>query len=455
MEVLVAILVFIGVPSLIAFFFGYCFGSAATHNTVDELKDANEYAFELHGVLLRKVSTATSALDAVELAIEDARQRLREIDQGEDDPEAAPAGTTVKRLKDCVQLRQVMALLICCLMGSAADADHTVAIRATITENRQQCDQGRCWFAPVTYINHGNGVILGPNASGDHLVATAAHVVQAEDPGRQQAATVEVAFGHQWFPARVLRAELNSGIDLAILGVRLPEMTDNVLPGITSAGRQVYFAGYQPGRGWKSRTGQVSHDPRFLSLSEPIVDGESGAPVWDKQTGRLVGIASACTANKMTWMTSASVICEWLPNWAAFIRDNGPREPSCAAPNTREPTPLVPSDRSRPQGPPGPPGPVGPQGPVGPRGEPGPAGPPGETNDYLVQSLRNQVDRLSGRLTQAELANKALRYEVSQLQANATRQAPIDYDQLAGEVQKRLPPVPAFFEIQPLAKEPP
>lgn len=437
MEVLFAILVFIGVPSLIAFFFGYCFGSAATHDTVDELKDANEYAFELHGVLLRKVSAATSALDAVESAIEDARQRLREIDQGEDDPEAAPAGTTVKRLKDCVQLRQVMALLICCLMGSAAAAE-IVPIQATVTENQQKCDGLRCWFEPVQVTNRGNGVVLGQNADGDHLVATAAHVVQAENPARQESQQVTVRHRNSWIPATVVRAENREGVDLALLVCRLSEPVDDVRLAEAVPGDEVYFSGWRSDRGWLRRYGRVQ-SPGWVTLAEPIADGESGAPVWDRR-GRLLGIAKGYSPDGTTRMTSASVIREWLPRWTASVEGS----PSCAAPAS-VPVPRV-LDRSCPPGPPGPQGPIGPQ---------GPAGPPGETNDYLVQSLRNQVDRLSSRLSQTELANKGLQYELAKLQAESKRQVPIDYDQLAGEVQKRLPPVPAFVEIQPLAKEPP
>lgn len=446
MEACIGLGLLVGIPTLIAFGAGYVFGSCAADEKVALLEGSNRRAFEAHLKTGASLNIASEALHAIELAIADAREQLREVDDGPPDMFVTGPGDKLMRRKDCVQPRPVMALLICCLMGSAADAE-IVPIQATVTENQQKCDGVRCWFEPVQVTNRGNGVLLGQNVDGDTLVATAAHVVQAETPARQQAQQVTLWHRNSWIPATVVRAENREGVDLALLVCRLPESVEDVRLAEAVPGDEVSFSGWRPDRGWLRRYGRVQ-SAGWVTLAEPIADGESGAPVWDRR-GRLLGIAKGHSPDGTTRMTSSSVIREWLPRWTASVEGS----PSCAAPAT-VPAPRV-LDRSCPPGPPGPAGPIGPQGPAGPRGEQGPAGPPGESNDYLVQSLRNQVDRLSGRLTQAELANKALRYEVSQLQAYATRQAPIDYDQLAGEVQKRLPPVPAFFEIQPLAKEPP
>lgn len=475
MEVIVAIFVLWGIPCLICFGLGWIWGASTPSDGVAlaEAEQRNADLWERHRRASRKLHVARGIIDTLEDAIEDARLQMDACDRPEDeDPEdvepddddeiadvdrlavASEAlrkvGLSAREASEALSKRQtapvVLALLLSCLAG-AAQADEIVAIHATVTENQQKCNPWKCWFEPVTNLNRGNGVVLGENASGDYLVATAAHVVQAENPARQISAQVQVFQAGVWHPATVVRAENREGVDLALLTCRLSRPTPTVRLAEGSPGQDVYFSGWLPDRGWKRRYGRVQ-SPGWAMIPERVESGESGAPVWDRG-GRLLGIAKGYGADGTTRMTPSSVIREWLPRWTASTEGIA----SCAAPAPSTPVPLVPIPEPSAialSGPPGPAGPVGPTGPQGPAGPPGEPGPPGNSNDYLVRSLRDQVDRLSSRLSQTELANKGLQYELSKLQAESKRQVPVDYDKLAQEVERRLPPVPAFVEIEPL-----
>lgn len=354
--------------------------------------------------------------------------------------------------------------------GEAGSMTGVVAVQVTSTESVQRCNGVSCWFEKVETIDRGNGVILGKTEGNYSLIATAGHVVQGDVTSRVRGKVIQVGYNGQWHEATVVRSENDSQIDLAILQAMLPDDIGHVKMIDAVPGRRVYFTGWLPQRGWKQRYGFISKTmgASWIDLRESIESGESGAPVWDVETGRLVGICGARdrATGRFSWMTPVSVIRQWLPFYDFVYRidtkDLAAIEThvraSCARPASpslepsslpSSPTPLVPIPETDPlpvaghqvivqQGPRGPQGERGPQGPKGDRGE---QGPPGECQCDRSTAIEqnNHIAILRGQIS-------VLRAEVQ-----ALKNQPITLD-----IRKPVEVIPdgvAVEELPPVKRE--
>lgn len=203
-----------------------------------------------------------------------------------------------------------------------------------------------------------------------------------------------------------------------------------------------YPAGHRGKDGPHHRTGVMQHEGvgGYLRISSGLRSGDSGGGIF-RTDGSLLGVGvwgsgghvdnyqCSVFVNETCW----PLLRRLLPrNWP-INQPKGPGQPPGEGP-PKPPDPLPPGVGPVPPMTPSQPlaGPAGPAGPPGKDGRDGAPGKDGTSPD--LAPLLAAIDKLSAR--------------IDKIQAPA----PIDYDRLASEVVKRLPPSPAYFELVPLRK---
>lgn len=317
MDVFIAIGLMIGVPTLIGFGLGYLIGSCKADEKVARLEQANRRVFEAHTSTGSRLRITSETLDAIEAAIADAREQLRERDEGKPELVTAGPGDRVGLMKDLVQVRMVTALLLCCLTGSVESAA-TVAIQA----EAQQCDGNSC--RPPTRA-WGTGVAIGRLSDGRSAVLTAGHVVR-----NATSVSVCVAPG-RWQPAAVLAAEVNNDVDLAVLAVDFQQswICGRLAPRHYNGPAK--YCGYVPDRGWSCRPCDIDTKAGRCYGTRSI-PGESGAPL---VIDHVVHGISWGGDGQDSWFTSSVTARAWLEQRIGHV-------PSCDAPVARGPPSSVP-----------------------------------------------------------------------------------------------------------------
>jgi S1-C subfamily serine protease len=136
-----------------------------------------------------------------------------------------------------------------------------------------------------------SGVIIGP-----HEILTAGHCVAA---GKYKITNIWVRDNDGISqPAFVLKTE--PGIDLALLGVIVPELHHATISNHLRVGDAVEAVGMPLGLLWTCTFGHVSFLGRdfigdngsYIQFDAPVNGGNSGGGLWDSR-GRLVGIVTA------------------------------------------------------------------------------------------------------------------------------------------------------------------
>lgn len=224
------------------------------------------------------------------------------------------------------------------LFCGQTEAASTVVVRSTET----QCNGSSCRKS----TGYGSGVVIGKFADGSDAVLTCAHNL-----GR---GVTEIGWtGGSWVPAKLVIAQLRGSgpsdkFDAALLSAYLPGAECGVLSesGVNSIG---VLTGFVPDRnpGWRNARGRYIHDQRTL-VGVISVQGESGGPVVDEQTGEILGIQWGTDRATESYMTTSVEIKAWIVERLGYIpacQRSSPRPPvQIAQPNCAVPTPQRNSD---------------------------------------------------------------------------------------------------------------
>lgn len=214
-----------------------------------------------------------------------------------------------------------------------AEAASTVVIRSTDT----QCNGVSCRKS----TGYGSGVVIGKFADGSDAVLTCAHNLSR--------GVTEVAWtGGEWVPAKLVIYQLRGSapsdkFDAALLSAYLPGAECGVLSerGVNSIG---VLTGFVPDRkpGWRNARGRYLHGQRTL-VGVVSIQGESGGPVVDEQTGEILGIQWGTDGATESYMTTSVEIKAWIIERLGYLpacQRTVPRQPvQVAQPNCAVPTP--------------------------------------------------------------------------------------------------------------------
>lgn len=214
----------------------------------------------------------------------------------------------------------LIALLLAALLCSAADGATTVVVRATITD----CNQQRCLPPQQKW---GSGVVIGSLSDGSTAILTAGHVV---GNGEHHIGWTN----SEWIPAKVVMAQVNDDIDIAIVSARLSGVECGTLSE-SDADQTAVMTGFLPREGWRNQRGRVVEKRLYGVRSEP---GESGGPVVDPRTGEIIGIVWG-TDGRDSYLTRSVKIRLWLRSRLGYIPSCGqpPRPPVVATPGPQPP----------------------------------------------------------------------------------------------------------------------
>ena len=212
--------------------------------------------------------------------------------------------------------------IVVALLCSAADAATTVVIRATVTD----CNTQRCLPPQQKW---GSGVVIGSLNDGSTAILTAGHVVGNGEH--------HVGWNNgEWIPAKVVMAQVNEDLDIAIMSARLSGVECGTLSD-SESDQTAVATGWLHNGGWRNKRGELV-DTRLRGVrSEP---GESGGPVVDPRTGEIVGIVWG-TDGRDTYLTRSVKIRLWLRSRLGYI-------PSCGRPPAVAQQPGPQPEASRP-----------------------------------------------------------------------------------------------------------
>lgn len=200
------------------------------------------------------------------------------------------------------------ARLIACLLlcSVAAEGATTVVVRATVTD----CNAQRCLPPQQKW---GSGVVIGSLSDGSTAILTAGHVVGNGEH--------HIGWNNgEWIPAKVVIAQVNDELDIAIVSARLSNVECGTLSE-SDADQTAVMTGFLHREGWRNQRGRVVEKRLYGVRSEP---GESGGPVVDPRTGEIIGIVWG-TDGRDSYLTRSVKIRLWLRSRLGYI-------PSCGRP---------------------------------------------------------------------------------------------------------------------------
>ena len=280
----------------------------------------------------------------------------------------------------------------------------------------------RAYHASVSITNGkigGSGTIIRVE-SNTAFVLTCKHLFD----GGEQVISVTIP-GQRRFAGKL--AGTDRRMDLAAITVEGVAADTQAVPLVSSdtpMGSRLFQYGFP--YHWRSqsgphyRQGQLANEGvrGHLKISSGLESGDSGGGVFRTDTGELLGVGIWSSGGFVGPQACAEFLATCRPGW--FGRGGQPNAPQGPQQPHQAPQPPAP----------------------GVPGAPGSSGPPGKDG-------RDGKDGVSPDLAPLIAAVDAINKRLDKIQSPAPAPA-IDYEKLAAEVQKRLPPAPAYFEIQPL-----